>query len=556
MRQIFNQLSSESGTPASEQLFSRLPFDLWAILMAGGAMIGSILYDGYYLFRSSAAVGIDGYYYVVQIDELFSNGHFYYATNTPLFLLLLYAAKYICCETVVAIKITVLIFQALLSIGIFLTVKLLTGNRWCGLLGALLTAFAGLHFHYISEFLNNLGALVFLVWGLFFLVRRKSDTGHNRDNWRSLVLPAIFFVGACACHKSAIWLILIFFILFQIGKIILIGSDNETTSILTLKIPRHGTLWAALGLFFLLPGGLAAQSFFKIPEGWQAEFLLLPRLPFGSIGIPEKLLLVLILPGIGRMLIRQPHQGFKKLPPVLTALVAALLFYSVLITLNPFLNHANDITGTVVRLDTMAYLQVAILLPLWSMALVARARENSTILQVGMQAMALMAAILLVGWSLFARLPYGLRSEYLETRQQLIRNLPQLRALIDPSAIVIADHGDEFLITEILHLQAQQTFDNKLAHRQLYWLIAGLKPPEVPNESEESNVMSRSLSDIPLATEKDSQLSVRLLTHRQLIIFIGTMDYQAKNRILWKNLPLRNACLSSVIIERLNECNQ
>ena len=51
--------------------------------------------DASYLFSYPVAVGADGYYYVLQINELLKNHHLYYPSNTPLVFWILAALTFV-----------------------------------------------------------------------------------------------------------------------------------------------------------------------------------------------------------------------------------------------------------------------------------------------------------------------------------------------------------------------------------------------------------------------------------------------------------------------------
>jgi hypothetical protein len=59
----------------------------WLALVA--ALAVGVAYDAAVLFKYPFAVGVDGYYYVLQINELRTQGRLYFPTRTPLILYLL-----------------------------------------------------------------------------------------------------------------------------------------------------------------------------------------------------------------------------------------------------------------------------------------------------------------------------------------------------------------------------------------------------------------------------------------------------------------------------------
>src|SRR5689334_11522463 len=90
------------------------------------------------LTQYPTAVGVDGYYYVLQVNHLRSTGNLYFATPTPLVIYFLAALKSLIPETVLAIKVGACLLQVLLILGLCLLVRELTGSFALGLVSGLL----------------------------------------------------------------------------------------------------------------------------------------------------------------------------------------------------------------------------------------------------------------------------------------------------------------------------------------------------------------------------------------------------------------------------------
>src|SRR5207253_2290004 len=134
-------------------------------------LIAGVIRDAHLLFRNNAAVGIDGYYYILQIDVLKNNHRLYFPTRTPLVLYYLTVISYFTKNSVTAVKIGSVLLHALLSLGIFALIASSTRNLWVSVLASALAEVSGLHLYMIAEFINVLGALTFLVWSGWFAVR-------------------------------------------------------------------------------------------------------------------------------------------------------------------------------------------------------------------------------------------------------------------------------------------------------------------------------------------------------------------------------------------------
>lgn len=136
--------------------------------------------------------------------------------------------------------------------------------------------------------------------------------------------------------------------------------------------------------------------------------------------------------------------------------------WSTCITLNPYLDHSVGVLNVVGRIDSLAYLQVAVLAA--GMDWLAPRRRLKFI-----------AAAALVIVSLFARtadpLPKGLDENYLSFRASLLQTLQEHLRRLCGSPLIIASHGNQFVAKYALGAPAQQTFSEGARGRSVYWLL-------------------------------------------------------------------------------------
>src|SRR5205823_980836 len=123
------------------------------------------------LFPHQIQPGVDGYYYVLQIDTLYQTGLPYFSTPSLLILYLFVLIKYLVSDTILAIKIGTILLGATLGAGVGYLLYLLTRSaRWASI-GLLILYSSVLHLYYITELLSNLGGVTFLVWAACGLVK-------------------------------------------------------------------------------------------------------------------------------------------------------------------------------------------------------------------------------------------------------------------------------------------------------------------------------------------------------------------------------------------------
>ena len=297
------------------------------------------------LFQTQAATGIDGYYYVLQIETLRNQGHFYFPTHTPLVPYLLKVLSFLMPNAIFAVKIGGILLHMFLSFAVFALVTTLTRNVWLGLFGLLITAFSALHFYMISEFLSNLGALAFLVWSVFGIVKAIQT---KKYLW--FIFSILFSICALFSHRSAFGLIVLFG-LTTLSAYLLLNCNP--------KFSRRFLVFSAI--LFFLPFIFSRQSFFTLPEWLAFELLKTPKSPFRSMTLAENLMLA-----IGLFLTIFIWIRFRQVfeDKFISVMLFSIMLFSFLLTLNPFLNHQSGFQGIIGRLDGLAYLQAATALPI------------------------------------------------------------------------------------------------------------------------------------------------------------------------------------------------
>ena len=406
----------------------------------------SIWQDYRLLFQSKAAASIDAYYYVLQITWFNKFGHFYFSITTPFVLYFLSALAFFTDDPIFAVKFGAVILQVLLYLGISALLQSITKNAWFAVLGIFLTAFSVLHLYFLSEFLNNLGALVCLIWGAFGIVKTIQT---KKKIW--LGFAGLTLLAAILSHRSAVWIIALAFLVVLLAHLWL----KYATS------PKRAFIFDLLILvLFFLPLILAWQSFFALPEWFSAELSKHLQNPFHSLVLMESLTLLVIIGATLSILYLKP----KLLRESLSGLIlASIVVWSFLLTLNPFLNHQKGIFGIVVRLDTLAFLQTAIAVPLLLFLLFSYSKKFAFAIA------SLLLPLLFLRW--FSPFPVGLRTEYLQAREKLIRELPLMRSQICEKPFIIAQHGEQFLVTAILQVPSQQKPPIETEYQCVYWLV-------------------------------------------------------------------------------------
>ena len=384
--------------------------------------------DVYLLFRHPVAVGIDGYYYVLQIQSLYAHRGLFFPSITPVGLYLLTAMRAWTSNPVVALKLGALASHLSLCLGVYVLLKLLTKSNVYALCGVLIIATSNLHAFLLSEFLSNSIAISFLIWSACFavMINRRAGT------------LAVTAAGLCALlaifsHRSGVFLLAVFVVSFVLFRLM---TCSDAT-----------TFRKATGL------GVTVALFF-------APLLIEPVqiLTLGRLALLEKTLL--LVGSVSLLLFIRESESRNRL---MYRLSGAIALMSLLVTLNPFLNRETGSLSVAERLSLLAYIQLAILVP--SLFWLLKPMLGRWALPACLALSVFFSAI-----SLQIRPPVGLSNEYLSRRAELIDTLRKHQRTLDEVKLVIAPHGDQFVVTDVLGVPSQQ----KWASNQQdipYWLL-------------------------------------------------------------------------------------
>ena len=374
------------------------------------------------LFAFPIAVGTDGYYYVNQISSLSATGSLYYPNAYPLALGLLVPLSITLGDPVVAIKIGAMLLLAALAFGVYAFTREVTGNTVAGVTAAGLIYSSNSHLYFISEFISNLAALAFLVWGVFFLRRKSGDKSPH-----SKLVSALLVVCAIASHRSS--LVIIACIALTVLLLLAISSFSHKLTVLTIAV-LIAALWTVA--WFVHGRTTRLENPFQGPATFELVVLCIAALYclFSTDRIAQ---------------------------------IAGVLAFAV--TLNPFLDRATSLDSIGGRLSLLAHVQIAVMLPILIVRTVSHPR------QINIVCIVVVLAFTFVNLS--RPIPRGLEADFLLRRSILIKGLQKLSPSVPIGSFIVAPHGDQFIVTHILGVAAQNRIAaNTDSHAQ--WLIRRL----------------------------------------------------------------------------------
>jgi hypothetical protein len=385
--------------------------------------------DSGLLMQYDVPIGIDGYYYVIQVNSFLESREFYYPTRTPVVLYIMSFLAWLTGNTVTAIKTASIFFHLALSLSLFVLMTAVTRSMWHGLLATTVSVASVTHLIWMGEFLKQLGGLTFFFWAAACLAQ-------NPESKRRRLIATGLLVLALFCHKSIVFLVGVLLILTWLFH--LLDQIRQSRPRLSLM-----TIGAVIFFCLCLPALAAAQHVVSLPRQISETVLAVPQFPIKRTVFEEKVALLFLAPiALGLCLRRDSFRlaQWKYYVVGITAL------FTVLVTLNPFLSHEEELMTISERLDLLAFLQVSVLLS--GVAWILSSRTAALVLSLSA------VALLLLGNNI---LPIGLQRSFVGSRKLLVDDLIKVRSRIPSNAIIIAPHGEQFLVTYATGVASQNS---------------------------------------------------------------------------------------------------
>jgi hypothetical protein len=156
--------------------------------------------------------------------------------------------------------------------------------------------------------------------------------------------------------------------------------------------------------------------------------------------------------------------------------LGGLAVWSIIITLNPFISSEQGFLAIGGRLRTLAYIQVAIIVP----AVISELRKPPRKV---LFAFAFFVTSMMIWSAVVKPLPFGAHPDFLERRGRLVKGLRSTEMPLKTNSLIIAAHGDQFVVTSITGIKSQQTFPTTQPDVDIYWLLSKI-PPQLVDSSE------------------------------------------------------------------------
>ena len=470
----------------------------WDYLAAVALLALAIICDTRLLTQYSVPVGIDGYYYIIQINELLTRGRLYFPSRTPLVFYVLAGLTYIFGNPVFVAKLFAVIAHALLGIGLFCIIRTLTGSVWLAVLGLGLAVFSTLHLYLIAEYLKYLVAVTLLVWTAWCWIKLNQT---KQRRW--LFVGALFLLGALLSHRSTLVIVPAIVLSYFVAQWFTSTRPLQWSNAVPLVI---------LVACWLVPALLARQAIISLPSWISTEISSVPHWPLATIAVVETFVIAFTA-SVFLLLIPAQRERRDRLS---LQVFATFALTGLVFTLNPFFNSQAGWSSAAGRLGGLSYIQIAVLAPavFWVLGKTRRA----------FFVVAIMLPLLVLTFR--SKPPRGLHPNYLTRRVELVRGLTSQSEQVDSSALVIAPHGDQFVVTSILAMPSQQKPPANHDQRPLFWLLNSIIPWALPSDA------------VVLIRHADGR-STALVESEHLRQIFGAMNGNERLRSLESNPHLR-----------------
>ena len=432
-------MSKQRLSPSTAQLVLSAISGVAAIL----ALYGDIL-------AQATPVGLDGYYYVLQVEALLRDGAPQYPTPFLFPALLMTGVSVLVGDATMGIKIFALVIAAALSVAIFVAVRRGTGSAFAGALGQLIWIVHTSTAYYVVEYINNMfGLAMFALMVLADIHARQDPHQAGGAAWYIRVAAG---GAAVVSHRMSAGLVLLY---FAVKLLLRYARGSHLLALATWVLPLFTLVVMALQQGFAPPGMrvAVARELSSVPF----RELFAPSILFGTV-----LLISTIVP-IALDAVRQARSRVALGVPRLEWL--ALSGVVVLVLLNPWLKYDTGLQSIAARLRLAEGVFLGLLLPV-SLTIRWRQDPRRRLLLVG-------ALIVVVALFRTGRSPAGSRATFLDQQSQMLREVNDLRRELPQGSVIVAQHGFEYAITHRLGMDAvsgRESLSHVPADR-VWWLL-------------------------------------------------------------------------------------
>jgi len=201
--------------------------------------------------------GVDGPYYLIQVESILSGEGMVYG-DPPLVFYLTALASRVVGDVSSGVLLTVSAFCGLSAAPTYALVKKLTGSRIAGSAAAISLAFSPQIIRMAGDLMKNASGIAFLMSGLFFL---HSSTSEDGREWLNAAMAVISAYLAFLTHSLDFAFLLLFFLAYILLCPLTLRPSRRA-------VVRLGTALTALAVATLITTQAAPDYFTDINKGF------------------------------------------------------------------------------------------------------------------------------------------------------------------------------------------------------------------------------------------------------------------------------------------------
>ena len=402
-------------------------------------------------------LGLDGFYYAVQMRSLVRDHQLYYPASPMVFWLLLPPVWAL--GPIAGVKFGAALGTALAAIPVYAIVTRATGQRVAGVLGAAILATAAGSFHLSVEFVKQ-GVGLTLALSFVATLGAALDAHSVRARRAWAVTAALFFIAALLSHLTSVGIAIV----FGLPSIVVASLHDDATRRRRAVAIVAGGLVAVVAVIILVVPAARMRMGLEHLFG-PASFDYTGEHTYHHEVIWALLAAVLLALSVWR----------QKRPEGISAPARALLFGPTMMALVlalPWLS-VSDGQGLILRLRIMAFLPLAICAPAALTALLARGAPR------------LRSIVPLVATAMvIAFVPWHYKEGALEQSEGPMASAREIAQHTPENAIIIVNHRMlAFMVKWLADREARVTEPSPTETRPVYrYATIGVLPRNVEKE--------------------------------------------------------------------------
>ncbi len=175
----------------------------------------------YILTRHALIYGIDGPYYLLQVEGLLETGRLKYGDPPLAFFIFAFFTLIFSGDITLGIRVGLALFSALSVFPIYFWVKKASNSQFCGMIAMFVCIFAAPHVRMMNDLLKNAVGIFFLLCFIYYLHLMAVE---NKNDKRNLLCATLFLLLTGITHILDFGVALLFLITYGFTAVLLLEN--------------------------------------------------------------------------------------------------------------------------------------------------------------------------------------------------------------------------------------------------------------------------------------------------------------------------------------------